>query len=97
MFAKINTFLNDLIWGLFQDLASMITHQCRRLSGILMEIEPATRFKKVDENHILIEFELWNNKEMTSHALKSFIKELRHKIPVNVIKNIPQESYTLQY
>ena len=43
-----------------------------------------------------IEFELWNDKEMTSHALKSFIKELRHKIPVNVIKNIPQEGYTLQ-
>ncbi len=43
-----------------------------------------------------IEFELWNDKEMTSHALKSFIKELRNKIPVNVIKNIPQEGYTLQ-
>jgi len=44
-----------------------------------------------------IEFELWNDKEMTSHALKSFIKELRHKIPVNIIKNIPQEGYTLQH
>ena len=43
-----------------------------------------------------IEFELWNDKEMTSHALKSFIKELRNKMPVNVIKNIPQEGYTLQ-
>jgi DNA-binding response OmpR family regulator len=43
-----------------------------------------------------IEFELWNDKEMTSHALKSFIKELRNKIPVNIIKNIPQEGYTLQ-
>jgi DNA-binding response OmpR family regulator len=43
-----------------------------------------------------IEFELWSDKEMTSHALKSFIKELRNKIPVNVIKNVPQEGYTLQ-
>ena len=42
-----------------------------------------------------IEFELWNDKEMTSHALKSFIKELRNKIPVNIIKNVPQEGYTL--
>ena len=42
-----------------------------------------------------IEFELWNDKEMTSHALKSFIKELRNKIPINVIKNVPQEGYTL--
>ncbi|MFY9088837.1 response regulator transcription factor [Arcobacter aquimarinus] len=43
-----------------------------------------------------IEFELWNDKEMTTHALKSFIKELRSKLPINVIKNIPQEGYTLQ-
>lgn len=33
---------------------------------------------------------------MTSHALKSFIKELRNKMPINVIKNVPQEGYTLQ-
>ncbi len=43
-----------------------------------------------------IEFELWNDKEMTTHALKSFIKELRNKLPINVIKNVPQEGYTLQ-
>ena len=43
-----------------------------------------------------IEFELWNDKEMTTHALKSFIKELRSKLPINVIKNIPQEGYTFQ-
>ncbi len=42
-----------------------------------------------------IEFELWNEKQMTSHALKSFIKELRIKIPINIIKNVPQEGYTL--
>ncbi len=43
-----------------------------------------------------IEFELWNEKQMTSHALKSFIKELRIKIPINIIKNVPQEGYTLE-
>ncbi|MGA1933359.1 response regulator transcription factor [Arcobacter sp. YIC-464] len=42
-----------------------------------------------------IELELWQDKHMTSHALKSFIKDLRHKLPVNVIKNVPQEGYTL--
>ncbi|MFX4232127.1 DNA-binding response regulator, partial [Aliarcobacter butzleri] len=46
--------------------------------------------------HEHIEFELWNDKEMTTHALKSFIKELSAKLPINVIKNIPQERYTLQ-
>ncbi len=43
-----------------------------------------------------IESELWNDKEMTVYALKSFIKDLRNKLPINVIKNIPQEGYTLQ-
>lgn len=42
-----------------------------------------------------IEQELWIDKEMTNHALKSFIKDLRSKLPVNVIKNVPQEGYTL--
>lgn len=42
-----------------------------------------------------IENELWDGKEMTSHALKSFMKELRYKLPQNIIKNIPQEGYTL--
>lgn len=42
-----------------------------------------------------IEFELWSDKEMTTDALRSFIKELRRKIPINIIKNIPQEGYSL--
>ena len=42
-----------------------------------------------------IENELWYEKEMTSHALKSFIKELRYKLPINIIKNVSQEGYTL--
>lgn len=42
-----------------------------------------------------IEDELWVEKEMTAHALKSFIKELRGKLPVNIIKNVPQEGYIL--
>ncbi len=42
-----------------------------------------------------IEHELWSEKSMTSHALKSFIKEIRLKIPLNIIKNVPQEGYIL--
>ncbi|RXJ86675.1 response regulator transcription factor [Arcobacter sp. CECT 8985] len=42
-----------------------------------------------------IEQELWVEKEMTTHALKSFIKDLRSKLPVNIIKNVPQEGYIL--
>ncbi len=47
-------------------------------------------------SYLDMEEELWASKEMTSHALKSFIKELRAKIPVNIIKNIPQEGYVLK-
>lgn len=46
-------------------------------------------------SYIDMEEELWGDKDMTTHALKSFIKELRAKLPVNVIKNVPQEGYTL--
>ena len=41
-----------------------------------------------------IEMELWLDKEMTTHALKTFIKELRLKMPVNIIKNVSQIGYT---
>jgi len=46
-------------------MISMIAHQWRQplteLSGILMELETATRFKKVDENHILTAIEKSDN------------------------------------
>jgi DNA-binding response OmpR family regulator len=42
-----------------------------------------------------IEEALWCEKAMTTYALKSFIKEIRAKLPVNIIKNVPQEGYTL--
>lgn len=42
-----------------------------------------------------IEEELWGEKDMTTYALKSFIKDLRSKLPINVIKNVSQEGYTL--
>ena len=43
-----------------------------------------------------IEIELWQDKFMTTHALKSFIKEIRHKLPINIIKNISQAGYILE-
>jgi len=42
-----------------------------------------------------METELWQGKDMTTYALKSFIKELRVKMPMNIIKNIAQEGYIL--
>ena len=42
-----------------------------------------------------IEERIWENKTMSNAALKTFIKELRKKIPKDIILNIPQEGYKL--
>ncbi len=42
-----------------------------------------------------IEERIWENKCMSSAALKTFIKELRKKLPKDIIVNIPQEGYKL--
>jgi len=56
-------------------------------------------YKKKDSvvSYYEMDSELWNDKEMTEHALKSFIKEIRAKLPISIIKNVPQEGYTLEY
>lgn len=43
----------------------------------------------------LIEEYIWIDKVMTQNALKTFIKELRKKLPVQIIENVIQEGYKL--
>jgi len=47
-------------------------------------------------NYDMIQDYIWEEKFMTQNALKSFVKELRHKLPVQVIENIIQEGYKLK-
>jgi DNA-binding response OmpR family regulator len=42
-----------------------------------------------------IENELWSEKAMSFDALKSFIRDLRKKLPFEMIENIPQVGYKL--
>lgn len=42
-----------------------------------------------------IEEELWSEKSMSTGALKSFIRDLRKKLPIDMIENIPQVGYKL--
>jgi len=42
-----------------------------------------------------IQNELWRDKSMSADALKSFIRDLRKKIPIDFIENIPQIGYKL--
>lgn len=43
-----------------------------------------------------IEERIWENSYMSTSALKTFIKELRKKLEIDIIINIPQEGYTLR-
>lgn len=43
----------------------------------------------------LIEENLWRDRSMSMSALKTFIKEFRQRVPIDLIINIPQEGYKL--
>ena len=43
----------------------------------------------------LIEEYIWKDKSMSMSALKTFIKELRQRLPIDLIANVPQEGYKL--
>jgi len=42
-----------------------------------------------------IEIELWSEKVMSLDALKSFVRDLRKKLPYEMIENMPQVGYKL--
>ncbi len=43
-----------------------------------------------------IEEYIWKDRTMSMSALKTFIKELRQKLPIELIRNVPQTGYKLQ-
>jgi len=47
-------------------------------------------------NYEQIEEYIWKDKSMSMSALKTFIKELRQKLPLQLIHNIPQTGYKLE-
>ena len=53
------------------------------------------RNRNVVVSYDLIEEYLWRDKSMSITALKTFIKEFRKRIPVEIITNKPQEGYKL--
>jgi len=44
----------------------------------------------------IIEEYIWKDKSMSMSALKTFIKELRQRLPIDLILNVPQEGYKLK-
>ncbi len=47
-------------------------------------------------NYDMIQEYIWVDKVMTQNALKTFVKELRKKLPVQIIENVIQEGYRLK-
>jgi len=52
--------------------------------------------KNIILNYAQIEEYIWKDKSMSMGALKTFIKELRQKLPLELIHNIPQTGYKLK-
>lgn len=45
----------------------------------------------------LIQDYVWVDKYMSQDALKTFVKELRKKLPINIIENVKQEGYKISF
>ncbi len=50
--------------------------------------EQVLSYEQIDEY-------IWNDRTMSMSALKTFIKELRKKLPLDLIQNVPQVGYKL--
>ena len=45
----------------------------------------------------LIQDYVWIDKYMSQDALKTFVKELRKKLPIDIIENVKQEGYKISF
>lgn len=83
-----NTFLDiDNLCLHVEDKKITLSKRERQFLVLLCE----NRLIRYDE----IEVELWREKAMSLDALKSFVRDLRKKLPYEMIENIPQEGYKL--
>lgn len=53
--------------------------------------------KNYKASYFEIEERLWQDREMSKNALKTFVNEIRKKLPFNFIVNIMQEGYKLEF
>lgn len=67
----------------------------RKKEKIFLELLHQNNHKITTYN--MIQENVWGEKVMTQNALKTFVKELRKKIPISIIDNVIQEGYRLNY
>jgi DNA-binding response OmpR family regulator len=53
------------------------------------------RHNKNVVSYAMIEEHLWNNRPMSQDALKSFVRDLRKKLPFDIIQNVSQVGYRI--
>ena len=81
-----------------------------RENQILLHHETPVSLRKRDKEFLLLLYEngrrvttydqiaevLWRDREMSMGALKTFVKELRNRLPEDVIENVPLEGYRIK-
>jgi len=106
LFSTINKVLNDenssiikLSEKIYLDVESDqiiygdIKIELRKKEKDFLELLCRNR-NKITKYYLIQEY-IWIDKYMSQDALKTFVKELRKKLPINIIKNIKQEGYML--
>jgi len=83
---KLNTSNNTLIYQ--KKIVSLKKKEKDFLVLLYENKNNITRYNIIQER-------IWIDKVMTQNALKTFIKELRKKLPVQIIENVIQEGYKL--
>lgn len=75
----------------YEDKSILVRRRERDFLALLYENK-----NKCVTSYCQIEERIWENSYMSTSALKTFIKELRKKLVIDIIINIPQEGYTLK-
>ncbi|MEA1914106.1 MAG: response regulator transcription factor [Campylobacterota bacterium] len=74
---------------MYNDEEFLLTNKENSFIQLLLEKNSLVTYSEIEDK-------LWNQKSMSQNALRLFIKNLRKKIPIDLIKNIQNEGYLIQ-
>jgi len=74
---------------IYDDEEFLLTNKENNFIQLLLEKNALVTYDEIEDK-------LWNGKKMSQNALRLFIKNLRKKIPLDLIKNIQNEGYLIQ-
>ena len=89
----------ELVKGVYLDVAKSLLYYDKNIISLRKKecdfLELLYRNKQQITSYEMIEMYVWGDKLMSNNALKTFIKELRKKLPIPIITNIAQQGYAL--